>query len=118
MRKSKIINISKLTVITYFMGTVMIICAIFNVYMSYRYVSNLVKGGLEIKKQILDIINYYLSGVTPYLFYSTCLIALGYILNNSVDVVNKERINKVEESFNNKLIEEELDIYLEELGKN
>ena len=53
---------------------------IFNIYTSYKHISNLILQGFEPSKQLAEVINYYLISVTPYVFYGICLFLLGFII--------------------------------------
>ena len=53
---------------------------IYYAYSCYAYVTSIAEQGFVISENLTDTINYYLSTLTPYVFYTVCLVAIGYIL--------------------------------------
>ncbi|GIM31553.1 hypothetical protein [Paraclostridium bifermentans] len=80
MKSSDIKKVPKLTVILYICAILMALSTIFIIYKSNVYISDLVKEGFDPKKELVEVINYYLVTVTPFVFYTISLITLGYIV--------------------------------------
>lgn len=85
MKKNKGKNVSKVTIGVYVLAVLMGGIALYNVYSCYDYIASIVEQGFVVSENLTDVINYYLSNVTPYAFYTICLGALGYL----VQKVNK-----------------------------
>ncbi|WP_419742436.1 hypothetical protein [Paraclostridium dentum] len=88
MKSSDIKKSPKLTVILYVCATLMALSTIFIIYKSNVYISDLVKEGFDPKKEIVEVINYYLVTVIPFVFYTISLITLGYIVKK-IDYITK-----------------------------
>ncbi|MGL5354201.1 MAG: hypothetical protein ACRDA5_12895 [Clostridium sp.] len=113
-------KVTKATLILNIMAIVMMIFAIFNVYMSQKYISSLIKQGFDPIKEIAQVINYYANAVTPYVFYAICLAALSYIIKKVVCLGDIEIINKVDEEHLEKASvvedeDDEIDMMLKDL---
>lgn len=80
MMVSEVKNTPKVTFILNICSIIMGVFAIFNIYTSYKHISNLILQGFEPSKQLAEVINYYLISVTPYVFYGICLFLLGFII--------------------------------------
>lgn len=76
-------------------AAIMMVFAIFNIYASNKYISDLVMQGFKPSEQIGDVIKFYLNAVTPYTFYAICLYVLGTIVKK-IDFL-LDRDNKVTE---------------------
>ncbi|MDM8128932.1 hypothetical protein QUV80_10660, partial [Paraclostridium benzoelyticum] len=74
MKSSDIKKVPKLTVILYICAILMALSTIFIIYKSNVYISDLVKEGFDPKKELVEVINYYLVTVTPFVFYTISLI--------------------------------------------
>jgi len=85
----------KVTLTLNIMAIFMVIFAIFNIYTSNKYIADLVKQGFKPSNQVSEVINYYLTAVTPYVFYAICLFALGYIIKKVVYLVDDESLNRL-----------------------
>ena len=73
----------------------MALSTIFIIYKSNVYISDLVKEGFDPKKEIVEVINYYLVTVIPFVFYTISLITLWYIVKNIDYIPNvKEEIKQ------------------------
>lgn len=96
----------KLTVILYICATLMALSTIFIIYKSNVYISDLVKEGFDPKKELVEVINYYLVTVIPFVFYTISLITLGYI------------VKKIDYIMKGKEVIKEKSIYLERVPEN
>lgn len=106
MKSSDIKKVPKLTVILYICAILMALSTIFIIYKSNVYISDLVKEGFDPKKELVEVINYYLVTVTPFVFYTISLITLGYIVKKIYYITEgKEEIK-------------EKSIYLERVPEN
>lgn len=92
-------KVPKATLILSISAMVMGVFAIFNIYTSYMYISNLTKQGFVPSEQITEVINYYLTAVTPYVFYGICLASLGYITQKVLYLIGANTVRKVEEEY-------------------
>lgn len=99
MRLQKRNKIPKATLILNIIAIVMGIFAIFNIYTSHMYLTNLIKQGFDPKDQAAEVINYYLTAVTPYVFYGICLVALGYIIKKVVYLVDTESVSQLDKEY-------------------
>ncbi|KKY01468.1 hypothetical protein VN21_08555 [Paraclostridium benzoelyticum] len=106
MKSSDIKKVPKLTVILYICAILMALSTIFIIYKSNVYISDLVKEGFDPKKELVEVINYYLVTVTPFVFYTISLITLGYIVKKIY------YITEVKEEIKEK------SIYLERVPEN
>ena len=112
MKKTKSKKVSKAAVTLYAIATVMLGITIYYAYTCCAYVASIVEEGFVISENLTDTINYYLSTLTPYVFYTVCLVAIGYMLQQikkisllqSVNVeereVEVEEIVDEDESYN------------------
>ena len=93
-----IINILKICAI------IMIIFAVFSAYSSYKHITNLILNGLEVKKQLIEVINYYITSISPYVFYGLSLWSLSHIIkqNNNKIQCNEEVVRTVPTISENK----------------
>ena len=92
---TKVLNISAI---------VMGIFAVFNTYASYKHIADLIKEGLKVKEQLMEVINYYIASIAPYVFYGLVLYGLAIIIkqnykrienNNSLlSIPLEERVNE------------------------
>lgn len=102
----KLVNIKKMpkiTIILYLCAMLMAICTMFIIYKSSTYISSLVAQGFNPSDEIVEVINYYLSSVTPFVFYTISLFSLGYIVKK-VDYIIKSQEIRVD---NNKYLDNE-----------
>lgn len=106
MKSSDMKKAPKLTVILYICAILMALSTIFIIYKSNVYISDLVKEGFDPKKELVEVINYYLVTVTPFVFYTISLITLGYIVKKIY------YITEVKEEIKEK------SIYLERVPEN
>ncbi|MEG1002848.1 MAG: hypothetical protein RSF37_05545 [Clostridium sp.] len=117
MKGEKNYKAPKGTLILNILATLMGACAVFNIYTSNIYINNLIKQGLDVSKQLTDVISYYLNAVTPYIVYCICFVALGYIINKVVYLTEIKEVNAIlEKSLDNKSLEDdegEIDILFE-----
>lgn len=88
MKSSDMKKSPKLTLILYICSTLMALSTIFIIYKSNVYISDLVKEGFDPKKELVEVINYYLVTVIPFVFYTISLITLGYIVKK-IDYITK-----------------------------
>lgn len=92
---TKVLNISAI---------VMGIFAVFNTYASYKHIADLIKEGLKVKDQLIEVLNYYIASIAPYVFYGLVLYGLAIIIkqnykrvenNNSLlSVPSEERVSE------------------------
>ena len=71
---TKVLNISAI---------VMGIFAVFNTYASYKHIADLIKEGLKVKDQLMEVINYYIASIAPYVFYGLVLYGLAIIIKQN-----------------------------------
>lgn len=117
-------NSSKMSIILYLLAGIMLIYTLFSVFLAHNYISNLIANKqIDVSKQFLDILDYYLKATIPYVFYFISLIGLGYIanyINNkpSIDALDKGMKKYLNNDKKKKSEEEdwELDDLLSELG--
>ncbi|MGL4796528.1 MAG: hypothetical protein ACRDB0_00035 [Paraclostridium sp.] len=84
---------TKISIALYSCSLIMVICTVFIIYKSNTYISSLVSQGFNPSREIAEVINYYLSTVTPFIFYTIVLFALGYIVQKiNVIIQDKELI--------------------------
>lgn len=95
MKSGDIKKAPKMTIVLYLCATLMTLCTMFIIYKSNTYISSLVAQGFEPSKELGEVINYYLSMVTPYVFYTICLFSLGYIVQK-IDcvIINQENMKE------------------------
>ncbi|MBU5225955.1 hypothetical protein KQI36_04655 [Clostridium senegalense] len=103
-------------------AVVMALFSIFNIYASYRHISNLVLQGFDPSKQIVEVINFYLTSITPYAFYGISLFTLGYIIKSFSYLFESNGIRKVDNKYletevllENKYKQDEMDDEIDEL---
>lgn len=89
-------KVQKVTLILNIVAIVMGVFAIFNIYTSHMYILSLVEKGFNPSTQVTEVINYYLTAVTPYVFYGICLAALSYIIKNNVCLVDANNTTKID----------------------
>ena len=80
MRAVEIKKVPKITIVLYICGALMTLCTMFMIYRSNTYIEGLVAQGFDASKERVEVINYYLATVTPYVFYTITLFSLGYIV--------------------------------------
>ena len=107
MKKTKSKKVSKAAVTLYAIATVMLGITIYYAYSCYAYVTSIAEQGFVISENLTDTINYYLSTLTPYVFYTICLVAIGYILQQVKKILSLQSVN-VEEEINKDIEYEEL----------
>lgn len=95
MKSLEVKKAPKVTVILNITAIVMGLFAIFNIYTSYMYISSLTLKGFDPSSQVAEVINYYLSSVTPYVFYGITLAALGYIIKKIVYLVDTKNVIEI-----------------------
>lgn len=119
MRLKKRNKIPKATLILNTIAIVMGIFAIFNIYTSHMYLTSLIKQGLDPRNQATEVINYYLTTVTPYVFYGICLVALGYIIKKVAYLVNTESVSQLDKEYLEKAsVEKDEDCEIDMLFKD
>lgn len=96
MKLKKMKKVQKVTLILNIVAIVMGVFAIFNIYTSHMYILSLVEKGFNPSTQVTEVINYYLTAVTPYVFYGICLAALSYIIKNNVCLVDANDTTKID----------------------
>lgn len=87
MKKSK--KVSKVSVVLYFLAAIMFLLAGYQVYACYAYVASIVEQGFVVSDSLSDVINYYMSNVTPYAFYASCLWGLGFLIQKVCLFINE-----------------------------
>lgn len=117
MKSSDIKKSPKFTVVLYICATLMAISTIFIIYKSNVYISDLVKEGFDPKKEIVEVINYYLVTVTPFVFYTIALITLGYIVKK-IDYIIKGKEGIKEKSIYLERVPENKDDEIDEFFSN
>ncbi len=96
MKLKKMEKVQKVTLLLNIIAIVMGIFALFNIYTSHMYILSLVEKGFNPSTQVTEVINYYLTAVTPYVFYGICLAALSYIIKNNVCLVDAKSTTKID----------------------
>ena len=96
MKKTKSKKVSKAAVTLYAIATVMLGITIYYSYTCYAYVASIVEQGFVISENLTDTINYYLSTLTPYTFYTICLVAIGYVLQQMKKILSLQTVNAEE----------------------
>ena len=96
MKKTKSKKVSKAAVTLYALAAVMLGITIYYVYTCYAYVASIVEQGFVISENLTDVINYYLSNVTPYAFYTICLGVMGYLVQKVSNLVELQQLSVVE----------------------
>ena len=99
-------KVPKMTIILYICATLMALCTMFIIYKSNAYISGLAEQGFDPSKEKVEVINYYLSTVTPFAFYTISIFSLGYVINKincltqnqNVIIENNELLKKEEKS--------------------
>ncbi|MGL6107026.1 hypothetical protein [Romboutsia sp.] len=93
MKSVDIKKVPKTTIILYSCATLMTLCTIFMIYKSNTYISGLVAQGFDPSKEFVEVINYYLVTVTPFVFYTISLFSLGYIVEKINHIIKIQNIN-------------------------
>lgn len=96
MKKNKGKNVSKVTIGVYVLAVLMGGIALYNVYTCYDYIASIVEQGFVVSENLTDVINYYLSNVAPYAFYTICLGVLGYLVQKVNKLVEFQQVSVVE----------------------
>lgn len=94
---------SKISKILYGCATIMAICTIFTIYKSNTYISSLVSQGFDPTREILDVINYYLSTVMPFIFYTIALFSLGYISKQLDNMIKNQELSTSNNQWSDKV---------------
>lgn len=120
MRLKKRNKTPKATLILNTAAMIMGILAIFNIYKSHMYVSSLIEKGFDPSNEVSEVINYYLTTVTPYVFYGICLVALGYLIKKVDYLVDAKSVSQLDKEYLEKAPVEkdedsELDMLFEDL---
>ena len=79
-------KVSKISAVVYLLALVMIGFAGDQIYACYTYVASIVEQGFVISESLWDVINYYMTNVTPYVFYACCLWGLGFLIQKVYEV--------------------------------
>lgn len=90
-------RISKAVVIFNILAVIMFLISVFTIYKSNSYISGLIEQGFDANSEWIEVFNYYITTVTPYLFYGTVLGGLAYVIQRItylIDIQNEMRINK------------------------
>lgn len=107
MKKSNGQKTSVMAIILYVAAIIMGLLAVFNAYNAYTYVSGLVAQGMQISEQLVEVTNYYITTITPYVFYGLTLAGLAYIAKKvSGTTETVETVNVVEENLVEEVVEE------------
>ena len=96
MKKNKFKSVSKVTIGVYVLAVLMGGIALYNVYTCYDYIASIVEQGFVISENLTDVINYYLSNVTPYAFDTICLGVMGYLVQKVSNLVELQQLSVVE----------------------
>lgn len=88
-------KVSKVSILLYVLAVVMFVVALYNVYTCYQYVTSIVEQGFVVSESLEDVINYYLSNVSPYAFYAICLWGLGYMIQKVTYLVDHIQLSLV-----------------------
>lgn len=105
MKKTKSKKVSKASIILYAVATVMLGVTIYYAYTCYAYVASIVEEGFVISENLTDTINYYLSTLTPYVFYTICLAAIRYMIQQMKKILSLQAVNVEETVDENKSYE-------------
>lgn len=96
MKKSNQQKVSKLALGLYILSFFMLVMTGYSIYTCYVYVASIVEQGFVISENLNDTISYYLSSVTPYAFYTICLGAMAYIVQQMKKIVTLQSKEVVE----------------------
>lgn len=86
------------------LNVVAIIFAIYSLvkaYMSYTYISSLVAQGLVVSQELLNVVDYYVTNSSPYVFYALAIWGIGQVikkldnLSNSAQTTEEEKVEEV-----------------------
>ena len=111
MKKTKSKKVSKASVTLYALAVVMLGITIYCAYTCYAYVASIVEQGFVISENLTDTINYYLSTLTPYVFYTVCLVAIGYMIQQIKKISSLQTVNAEERRLEVEEIDDEDESY-------
>lgn len=94
----------------YVAATLMALCTVFILYKSNLYIGELRKQGLDITKEFIEVVNYYVSTLVPFIFYTIVLFTLGYLGGNLNDSNLKKATPKLEVEHEYKIKESDKEI--------
>lgn len=110
-------KMNKITIMLYICAILMAVCTIFSIYKANIYIASLISQGFDPTKEMVEVINYYISVVTPFAFYTISLFVLGYIVqkidyliknqdtridyNENVDIYVDNEDDEIDDFFNN-----------------
>lgn len=84
------LNKIKFTTFLRFMKVAFFVATLYSLCNSYLYVSQLASNGvIDFKKNIMDITDYYISSVYPYLFYCVVTSSLVVIVDGINQIICK-----------------------------
>ena len=95
MKSGDVKKAPKITIILYSCAILMSLCTMFMIYKSNAYISGLVEQGFDPSKETVEVVNYYLSTVIPFVFYTISSFSLGYIIKK-VNYIIKNQETRIE----------------------
>ncbi len=96
MKTKKSKKVSKVAVLLYVFAILVCGITLYNTYTCYDYIASVVEEGFVVADNLTDVINYYISNVIPYVFYTICLGAFGYIIQKVNQFGQLQQISAVE----------------------
>ena len=76
-------------IILYVLAGILAVYSIYKIYDTYKYVQALVAyGSIDPTTQMTDIVNYYISAVSTYMFYAIVVWGIGYIISKLNTLTN------------------------------
>lgn len=103
-------NNKKIVIFMNLSSFLMGVFTVFNLYSSYKYIKGLTLQGYDVSKNIIDVINYFITAVGPFIFFTISLFVLGVIIKG-ISAPKPLIINKaleVKEEINNSNVVDEL----------
>ena len=86
MKKSKS---NVIPIILYVLAGILAVYSVYKIYDTYNYVQALVAyGSIDPATQMTDIVNYYISAVSTYMFYAIVVWGIGYIISKLNTLTN------------------------------
>lgn len=86
-------KVSNVSIVLYLLAIIMLGFAAYQVYACYAYVASIVEQGFVVADGLSDVVNYYMSNVTPYAFYASCLWGLGFLIQKLCTFINEFKLS-------------------------
>lgn len=88
IKKNKIKK-SKASILLYIFAIISLVCTALSVYDTYNYINQLASyGSINMSTQILEIINYYITTSSQFVFYTVIFASIGHLINKVTVVKN------------------------------